>query len=123
MAELFSATLRVRDKDLLLGRMIPWHLELLQKTPPIATLEALLGRGPRGFPSQFKESATGGGSYALVVGVPCTTMSVRGPKGRHGPPLNRFFSLVARGASADTALVRPSRISPPVERSGSLRTS
>jgi len=97
MAELFG-NLRVRDKDLFLGRMIPWHIERLRKTPPVP-LEALLAADTaspffqEGDPRRQFDAESWAFLHYLMFG----------DEGAHGPQINRFFSLVAKGATPDVA--------------------
>lgn len=97
MAQLFG-NLRVRDKDLFLGRMIPWHLERLQKVPPMP-LEILLAADRQS--PQFQEGDRrrhfDAQSWAFLHYM------MFADEGAHGPQFNTYFSLVAKGTAADAA--------------------
>jgi TPR repeat protein len=97
MAELFG-NLRVRDKDLFLGRMIPWHIEQLRRTPPMP-LETLLGAERSSPVFQQGEARRRFDAQSWVF----LHYLMFGDEGAHGPQINRFFSLVAQGATPDVA--------------------
>lgn len=98
MAELFG-NLRVRDKDVFVGRMVPWHAERLkQRTSlPLATLfetgrESDLTRD-ESRRELFDSQAWGLLHYLIFA-----------DEGVHAAKLNRYCSLLLQGTKPDVAL-------------------
>lgn len=96
MSELLG-NLRVRDSDVFLGRLVPWHIELLRQREglPLAALIAM----DRGSPflkdsRQLFDAESWGFLHYLMFG----------DEGRHAARLDHYATLLAQGAKPEVAL-------------------
>jgi TPR repeat protein len=97
MPELFG-NLRVREKDVFLGRMIPWHVDRLREVRllPLAELLAADRASPH-FQEGDRRRLFDAESWAFLHYL------LFGEEGRHAAALNRFFTIVAQGTGPDAA--------------------
>jgi TPR repeat protein len=97
MSELFG-NLRVREKDVFLGRMIPWHVKRLREARlvPLAELLAADRTSPH-YQEGDRMRLFDAQSWAFVHYL------LFGEEGRHGAALNRFLTIVAQGTAPDAA--------------------
>ena len=97
MSELFG-NLRVREKDVFLGRMIPWHMLRLKKVQLIP-LDALMGADRKS--PHFQEGDTrrtfDAQSWALLHYL------LFADQGRHAAQVNRYITLLKQGTNKDAA--------------------
>ena len=98
MAELFG-NLRVRDKDVFMGRVVPWHVETLaQRVPlPLATLLAVEGDSPY-MRDEYKRQLFDAQSWGFLHYL------IFGDAGAHSAQLSRYTSMLLRGTKPDAAL-------------------
>ena len=97
MAELFG-NLRVREKDVFLGRMIPWHMGRL-KNIQLIPLNALMGadRTSPYFQEGDRRRVFDAESWALLHYL------LFGDQGRHAAQINRYITLLKQGTNKDAA--------------------
>jgi len=97
MAELFG-NLRVREKDVFLGRMVPWHVERLREAQ-LLPLETLLGadRASPYFPLGDKRRRFDAQSWALLH------YFMFAEEGKRVSQLDRYVALLSRGTREDVA--------------------
>lgn len=97
MAELFG-NLRVRDKDVFVGRMIPWHMDRLKKIQ-LVPLDVVLGadRTSPYFQEGDRRRLFDAESWAFLHYL------LFADEGRHAAQINRFVTLLNQGANRDAA--------------------
>jgi TPR repeat protein len=95
--ELFG-NLRVREKDVFLGRMVPWHVDRLRKMQllPLQTLLSADRASPY-FQEGDRRRVFDAESWAFLHYL------LFADEGKHGAQLNRLLSLMAQGTSLDAA--------------------
>jgi TPR repeat protein len=97
IAELFG-NLRVREKDVFVGRMIPWHVDRLREVQ-LVPLDALL-RADRTSPyyqEGDKRRLFDAESWAFLHYL------LFADEGKHAAGLNRYFTLLAQGTKEEAA--------------------
>ena len=98
LSDMFANTI-VREKDVQVGRVVPWHFETLRETSRmrLATVLAVdrqSRQATRGDESRVFDAS----AWALVHYL------AFGENGANLPKLNRFLELVAKGANVDASL-------------------
>jgi hypothetical protein len=98
LSDVFANTI-VRDKDIQVGRVVPWHLDTLRSRPRLRLPELLAaGRDSRHATREDESRLFDASAWALVHYL------AFGESGANLPKLNRLLQLVAAGRDVDASL-------------------
>jgi TPR repeat protein len=100
LTEVFSNTI-VREKEILIGQLIPWHLERLRERsrPPLDVMLAADSKSPE-LTSGERMERFDAAAWALVHYL------IFGSQGKNAPRFNEFADAVRKGAAPMEALLK-----------------